>query len=101
MLVTINVLLVALNIVFTILVARADSEAKGIRTGGKVIAILSIIYSVIQQVITLLFGGLLLSLSDGNQMNPDASLTFILLLLIPVAIIIAAIVLLVKVSKKN
>lgn len=101
MLVTINVLLVALNIIFTILVARADSEANGIKTAGKIIGILSIIYSLIQQVVTFLFGGLLLSISDGNKMNPAASLTYILLLFIPVAIIIAAIVLLVKVSKKN
>ena len=99
--VILDALLLVLNIVFIVLIARAEAENKGIKTAGLVISIVSIIYSLLQQFLTLILGGLILSLADGNQPTSEADTIFISLLLIPVVIVIAAIILLVKSVKKK
>lgn len=95
-----NLLLLIGCIALIILILNMHKYSKGLVVASRVVGILAIVYSVFQQGLTLLIGGFLVSLSDGNGLNKSAANTFVALLFIPVAIIAAAIVLLV-VSKKK
>lgn len=96
-----NFVLFAGCIVLTVMIANMHTYSKGLVIASRIVGIYSIVHSLFQQLVTFFVGGLLLSLSDGNGLNSYGEKLYFVLLLLPFAIIVAAIVLLVITHKKS
>ena len=94
-----NLFLLVACITLAVFISRLEENKTGLIAIGYVVGIGTIIFSVIEQLITIFVGGLLMSLSDGNGFNSSAGAYILAILLIPVIDIVSAIVLLIKASK--
>ncbi len=93
--------LLAICIVLCIVnrIDRSKVPAKWKIDLGYVFPILSIVAGVIQQLLTFLVSIFIMSLADGNSFAFEALINIMFLMLLPLAIIVSAIVCIVKTKK--